>query len=75
MSKYVGNYVQCGYRRAWIMWDLGNGHAWGKNDAGKGYMWIFKTRSAALKHRKEQHKNPSHVRLSYPVKIDGDRNN
>lgn len=73
MVKYVKNYVQCGWRRAWIMWDLDNGHARGDYDPGKGYVWIFSTRKKALEHRKNQHKKPNHARLSYPRKIEGDR--
>lgn len=74
MNKKISeNYVKCGWRKAWIMFDLENGHARHKNDPGKGYIWIFESRSKALKHRKQQHKNPRHVRLSYPVKVEGDR--
>lgn len=71
--RIFDNYVQCGWRRAWIAWDLDNGHACSKGDAGKGYMWVYKTRREALEHRKTQHKNPHHARLSYPVKVEGDR--
>lgn len=67
------NYVTCGWRRAWIMWDLANGHACSKNDPGKGYMWVFKTRREALEHRKLQHCKPLNARLSYPFKIEGNR--
>lgn len=74
MKKQVDNYVRCGFRSAWIMFDLENGHAWGKNDSGKGYIWIFSTRKEALEHRRKQHKDPSHVRLSYPVHIKMNRN-
>jgi hypothetical protein len=64
------NYVTCGYRRAWIMWDLDNGHSWGGNDPGKGYVWVFKTRKEALEHRKKQHKGRLNARLSKPIKIE-----
>ena len=67
------NYIQCGWQRAWVMWDLDNGHAHGKNDPGKGYMWIFETRKEALIHRKLQHKIKFGARLSMPFKIEGDR--
>ena len=68
MNK-AGIYVSCAWRRAWIMWDLDNGHAWNRNDPGKGYMWVFKTKKDALEH-KRQSKN---VRLSAPFKIEGYR--
>ncbi len=68
-----GIYIQCGFRRAWAMWDLDNGHAHGKNDSGKGYLWVFKTRKEALKHRREQHKFEECARLSKPFKIEGKR--
>ncbi len=72
-SKIEERYIQCGWRRAWIMWDMGNGHAMNKNDPGKGYMWVFKTRKEAMTHRKKQHSNKKSVRLSMPFKIEGDR--
>ena len=64
-------YVSCGYKRAWLMWDLDNGHAWSKNDSGKGYAWLFPTKAAALKHRKKQHKKKNTAMLSYPIFING----
>lgn len=64
-----GSYVACGYNRAWIMWDLDNGHANSSRDVGKGYFWVFKTRKDALSHRNKQHKMKLGARLSYPVKI------
>lgn len=74
MKKQVDNYVRCGFRSAWIMFDLENGHSCGKNDSGKGYIWIFSTRKEALKHRKNQHDNPSYVKLSYPIHVKMNRN-
>lgn len=53
------------------MWDLDNGHAWSKNDSGKGYAWLFPTKAAALKHRKKQHKKKNTAMLSYPIFING----
>ena len=69
----IENYVACGWRRAWIMWDMGNGHACNKKDDGKGYMWVFPSRAEAMAHRRWQHKNPDNVRLSMPFKVEGDR--
>ena len=69
----LDNYVTCGWRRMWIMWDLDNGHACHKNDPGKGYAWIFKTRKEALNHRRQQHKRKHRSRLSMPIKIEGNR--
>lgn len=69
----AAQYVSCGWRRAWIMWDLDNGHAWSSGDPGRGYMWVFKTRKEAMEHRRIQHQNPKNVRLSLPFKIEGDR--
>ncbi len=66
-------YVRCGWRRAWIIWDMDNGHAWSKNDSGKGYMWVFSTRKKALLHRKTQHAKNNSARLSVPFKIEGAR--
>lgn len=66
---YVLNYLSCGYRQAWIMWDLDNGHAYDKKDIGKGYIWVFSTKKEALEHRKKQHSNPDFARLSMPKKI------
>lgn len=71
----AGNYVSCGWRRAWVMWDLDNGHARNKQDPGKGCMWVFRTRADARKHRKAQHKVDHYARLSAPFKIEGDRRN
>ena len=67
------HYIRCGWRRAWIMWDLDNGHAWDKQDPGKGYMWVFPTRKEALMHRRKQHKKKFGAELSMPFKIEGDR--
>lgn len=74
-AQEVSEYVQCGWRQAWVMWDMDNGHAWGKKDAGKGYMWVFSTRKAALLHRKRQHAKLHSARLSMPFKISGRGNN
>lgn len=67
------NYVKCGWRRAWIMWDLDNGHAWSTRDNGHGYLWVFTTRKEAIQHRRKQHLKRFGARLSMPVKIEGDR--
>lgn len=48
-----GRYVQSAWRRAWIMFDLDNGHKCGRNDVGKGYLWVFETKAKALAHQKE----------------------
>ena len=69
----LGAYARCGWRRAWIMWDMDNGHAHGKNDSGKGYLWIFATRKAAINHRRKQHAAKGNARLSFPFKIEGGR--
>ena len=68
-------YVTCGYRQAWICFDLVNGHYWNQNDPGKGYMWVFKTRQEALAHRRAQHKMKHGAQLSYPTKITYGRKN
>ena len=72
--QIVENYVRCGFRSAWIMFDLGNGHACGQNDSGRGCIWVFSTRKEALEHRKSQHSNPKFVTLSYPIHVKMDRN-
>lgn len=69
----LGEYARCGWRRAWIMWDLDNGHAHSKTDPGKGYLWVFSTRENARSHRKKQHANEGNARLSLPFKIEGER--
>lgn len=69
----VDNYIQCGWRRAWILWDLDNGHAQTERDNGKGYMWVFSSYKEAMNHRRNQHKKEGNARLSIPVKIEGDR--
>jgi hypothetical protein len=55
------------------MWDMDNGHAWGKTDAGKGYLWVFSTRKDAIAHRKMQHAKRHGAKLSMPFKIEGPR--
>lgn len=72
-NTFTGEYVRCGWRRAWLMWDMDNGHAWHHGDAGKGYLWVFSTRQEALAHRKQQHAKPDAVRLSMPFKVEGNR--
>ncbi len=67
----MNNYVSCGYRRIYIMWDLDNGHAWSKRDNGKGYVWIFQNYKDAMQHRRKQHKNKRYAGLSMPIRIDG----
>ncbi len=66
----LGKYVECGWRRAWIMWDMCNGHACNQSDPGKGYLWVFKTKREALLHRRKQHSNNLNARLSMPFKIE-----
>jgi hypothetical protein len=61
------NYIGCAYRKAWIMWDLDNGHI-SNGGNGKGYMWVFSTRKEAVEHRQKQHKSGG-ARLSKPIKI------
>ena len=52
------------YKSFWVLFDLANGHK------AKGrYLWWFDTRKDAMAHRKFQHKDPSNVRLSMPVKV------
>lgn len=68
-----GRYVQSAWRRAWIMFDLDNGHKCGRNDVGKGYLWVFETKAKALAHRKEQHKLPFGAKLSEPILIKYDQ--
>lgn len=68
-NEHNGVYVPCAWRQAWIMWDLDNGHSCGPNDVGRGYFWVFKRKSDALKHRREQYKNKFSARLSVPFKI------
>ena len=67
------NYVRVGFRRAWCMWDLDNGHAYGERDPGKGYIWLFATKKEALDHRKKQHQKKFGASLSLPFLIKGDR--
>ena len=66
--KTTGEYVRCGYKHAWIMWDLDNGGPC-RRLPGRGYMWVFKTREEARKHRKAQHRRKHYARLSQPFKI------
>ena len=68
--KTTGEYVQCAYRKAWLMFDLDNGHKCNNIcDNGKGYLWIFKTKKEAEFLRKFHRENdlPS---LSKPVRIE-----
>ena len=65
----MDNYVSCAYRRAWILFDLDNGHSWGGNDVGKGYMWVFKTKKEAIEHKKKQNKMKFGARLSKPILV------
>jgi len=67
------NYIECGWRRAWIMWDLDNGHAWSKGDPGRGYLWVFKTKKEAIEHKRQQRKMEFGAKLSKPFLIEGDR--
>ena len=69
VKKYEGTYVRCGYRQAWIMWDMSNGHSGWKRDCGKGFLWVFQTREAARAHRKKQHAEKLGARLSSPVNV------
>lgn len=67
------NYVKCGHRRAWLMWDMDNGHSQNNRDTGKGYVWVFSSYKEAMAHRKEQHTRPFNARLSMPFKVEGKR--
>lgn len=60
------NYVKCGYRKAWVMFDLDNGHD-GKYP--KGYCWVFKTKREAIEHRRKQHNKEFGARLSVPILV------
>jgi hypothetical protein len=64
-------YVQTAFRKAWVLFDLDNGHKWG-NGSGKGYMWVFPTRKAATEHKKKYKPAPTNnfVRLSQPIKVE-----
>ena len=66
-------YVPTGWRRAWIMFDLDNGHSWGKNDPGKGYIWVFRTKREALAHKKYQNTREFAAKLSPPIKVEYNR--
>jgi hypothetical protein len=66
LPKFAGSYCLTSYKKAWICWDLDNGHP-----KSKGYLWVFSTRKDALGHRKEQHKIGG-ARLSFPQKIFGE---
>lgn len=61
--KY-GTYCPASYGKAWVCWDLDNGHS-----NSKGYLWVFPTRNEALTHRKQQHKEKFGARLSPPMRI------
>lgn len=63
-------YISVSYCRAWVMWDLDNGHAWNKQDSGKGYLWVFPTKKEALEHKRKYHKGSDKARLSKPIKIE-----
>ena len=63
-----GTYVQCAWRKMWIMWDLDNGHYF-LNNGGKGYVWIFRTRDEAKEHKRKQ-RLIGGANLSKPIKID-----
>lgn len=69
MNTY-NNYIKVGWRRAWILWDLDNGHAKNQKDNGEGYFWVFTSRQEALNHKKYQYKLKNHARLSQPIKIE-----
>lgn len=67
------NYVKCAWRRAWLLFDLDNGHSWGLNDSGKGYVWVFKTKKEAIAHKKLQKTKPFAAQLSPPIKVEYNR--
>ena len=50
----MSDYIKTAYRKTWICFDLDNGHSCGKNDPGKGYIWVFTTRKEAREHIKKQ---------------------
>ena len=64
----VDNYVPCGYKRAWLLFDLDNGHSNGERDVGKGYVWVFRTQKEAINHKKAQ-KGKSGARLTAPIRV------
>lgn len=49
----------------WVMLDTSNGNP--ETCYGRNYLWIFDTKEAALKHRKQQHKTGG-ATLAMPVK-------
>jgi hypothetical protein len=63
------NYVPCAHKRAWLCFDLDNGDSNNKNDPGKGYVWVFKTREEARKHKQKQKDMKFGARLSQPIKV------
>ncbi len=66
----MNNYVKTGHRKAWVCFDLDNGHKSNKNDAGKGYVWVFTTRKEARAHCRNQKKLKHSARLSQPIKVE-----
>jgi len=48
----------------WLLFDLDNGHT-----ASRRYCWWFDTRTAAMRHRREQHATAVNARLSMPVRV------
>lgn len=56
-------------REIWILFDLDNGDGlWPAGICARRYYWWFETRTAAMRHRREQRKHPFAARLSAPVR-------
>ena len=70
MTELNGQYVRVGYRRVALLFDLANGHAFGKKDIGVGYVWVFPSYQDAMRHRRIQHRKKRNARLSMPVVVD-----
>lgn len=50
----------------WLLFDLNNGNPSGRGQ--KAYVWWFRSRKAAMAHRRHQHKMRFGARLSMPRK-------
>jgi len=68
-TPYCKKYIETPYKKFWVLFDLDNGHKWGKNDAGKGYAWIFSTKKEAIQHKRNW-PAPKYARLSKPIKVE-----
>ena len=61
-----GSYAGTKWDRMWVVPDLDNGHP-GK--AGKGYVWIFPTKKAAIEHKRAQRKMKYAASLGKPFMV------